>query len=71
MNITVNEFLLWIISQLIVAAGIWGGIRADLRSLHDKANRAQAAADKAHERIDEVLARGDTGSFPPYREHRR
>ena len=56
------EWLTWIISQALVAAAIWGGIRADIRNLHDKAKSAQDAADKAHSRIDDLLHAGETGN---------
>lgn len=62
-----TEWLTWLISQALVAAAIWGGIRSDIRSLHEKSAAAQAAADKAHSRIDDMLRVGETGSHPQWR----
>jgi hypothetical protein len=41
--------------MLLAAGAVYGGIRADLRSAHEKADRALASADKAHKRIDAHL----------------
>jgi len=62
-----TEWLTWLVSQALVAAAIWGGIRADIRNLHDKAKSAQATADKAHSRIDDLLRSGETGNHLPWR----
>lgn len=44
--------------QLLVAGAIYGGIRADLRNIKECAEAAKAAAGRAHERIDNLLAGG-------------
>ena len=50
--------MLWIAGQFVTAAAIWGGIRADVKSLHERIARAELAADSAHKRIDDVLNKG-------------
>lgn len=56
---------LWQIALALVTAGaIYGGIRADLRGMHERVAAAQDAAARAHDRIDECIrgcrhARGD------------
>ena len=65
-----TEVTLFIIGQLLVAAAIWGGIRADLRAIHAKVADAKATADKAHERLDEFLLNGG-GKGPHYRRSTR
>lgn len=60
-----ESIIVWIIGQIVVAAAIWGGIRADLRGLHERVKLAKESADKAHERIDSILH--ETGSHTPFR----
>lgn len=51
----------WVV-QLIVYVGmagaIYGGIRADLKNLHERVAEAKEAAVRAHTRIDSLLERG-------------
>jgi hypothetical protein len=47
--------LKWVIGQLLVAAAIWGGIRVDIRAIHEHMKRIQRTADTAHMRIDRHL----------------
>ena len=54
-NMGGQEVILFLLGQLLVAAGIWGGIRADIRNMHDKIKDAKDTADEAHERIDNIL----------------
>lgn len=51
-ELTPTHMVIWLISQLVVAAAIWGGIRADLRAMHSRVKRVEDAVDKAHGRID-------------------
>lgn len=46
-----------IIIGLCFAAGIYGGIRADLRSLHLRLNQIERSAIRCHDRLDEHLDR--------------
>jgi len=57
-----QEWLLWVVGQIVVAAAIWGGIRSDIKSLHSKIAGVEKMADKAHERIDDLYGMGDTGA---------
>ena len=46
------------IAMLLLSAGaVYGGIRADLKGAHRKAEEAMMRADQAHKRIDEQLFR--------------
>jgi len=44
--------LVW---TLLSAGAVYGGIRADIKSMHERINAAQAAAASAHARIDTHL----------------
>lgn len=57
MTFDMQSVVMFIIGQLITGAAIWGGIRSDIKALHEKAATAKDAADKAHERIDTLLTR--------------
>jgi hypothetical protein len=48
----------WLFQLLTAGAGaasVYAAIRADLARLHEKADNAARAADKAHNRIDEMF----------------
>lgn len=47
--------LMWAVGQVVVAAAIWGGIKAEIKSLHAQVATAQKTADEAHHRIDTYL----------------
>ena len=49
---------MWVASQLIAGAAIWGGIRVDIRAMHSRIERAEKSAEDAHSRIDRILERG-------------
>lgn len=55
MNYSASEFVVFIAGQLLVAAAIWGGIRADIRNMHERLNQIKEVADSAHERIDALM----------------
>lgn len=40
-----NSVLMWIAGQIIVAAAIWGGIRADISNMHKRIDRFEARLD--------------------------
>lgn len=45
--------LLWqIIIGLIIAGAVYGGIRSDIKSMHEHIRRVERAADRAHARLD-------------------
>ena len=58
------QLVLFFAGQLVTAAAIWGGLKVEIRSLHEKVAANKEAADHAHERIDLMLGLGDTGSHP-------
>lgn len=49
--------LMWLAGQIIVGAAIWGGIRADIRSMHARLEHAEKSMTEAHTRIDRLLER--------------
>lgn len=51
------ELLIVIVGQVATAAGVYAAIRADLARAIERATHAQAAADKAHQRIDNMMER--------------
>jgi len=50
-----GEIIMWIVGQIVVAAAIWGGIRADIKAMHSRIDHIQTVADEAHRRIDNHL----------------
>jgi len=44
-----------VLPLILSAGGVYAAIRADLATLHERATNAKEAADKAHDRIDELL----------------
>ena len=50
-----TQIALFFLGQFIVAAAIWGGIRADLKAMHERLNNVQKIADDAHARLDRHL----------------
>ena len=51
------EFVIQLVIMLAGAGAVYGGIRADLRHLHDLYDRNSRATAKAHARIDAILER--------------
>ena len=39
---------------LILAGAVYGGIRSDLKGLHEHIRRVEKDADKAHDRLDAI-----------------
>lgn len=55
----VTPDLYWQIGVTLVTGGaIYGGIRADLKAMHERITSAQSSADKAHERLDNHIDKG-------------
>lgn len=52
-----NPDLLQIVYALVGAGAVYGGIRADLRSMHERIKEAQETAKQAHARLDIHLER--------------
>lgn len=50
-------FVLHVVSMIVVAGAVYGGIRADLRHLGRMVDHAIKSADEAHRRIDDYLVR--------------
>lgn len=49
---------LQLVTVLIAAGAVYGGIRGDLKAIHENLRRIEKAADKAHERIDGLAGVG-------------
>jgi len=41
-----------VITGLILAGAVYGGIRSDIKAIHEHLRRVERSADQAHERID-------------------
>lgn len=50
-----NDLLMFILGQVVVGAGLYGAIRADLKNLHENQVTSQKSLEKAHERIDQLF----------------
>lgn len=48
---------LWVLGQIVTAAAIYGGIRADIKNLHYRVDHAQKAADEVRSRLDSHIDR--------------
>ena len=53
-----HGFFLQLVTVLIAAGAVYGGIRADLRAMYEAISRIERAAEKAHERIDGLAGNG-------------
>jgi hypothetical protein len=49
------NILLWLCGQLILSAAIYGGIRSDIKNMHERLTEAKSLAHDAHKRIDSLL----------------
>lgn len=52
------EWIYSLAGQLVVAGAIYGGIRADVRNLHEAVKEAKETGKEAHQRIDSLLTGG-------------
>ena len=50
-----SDILMWLAGHLIVGAAIWGGIKADIKHMHERINENKARTEEAHRRIDQML----------------
>lgn len=62
----VPNWFLFLISNLVIAGAVYGGIRSDLKHMRNDINRAEKSSDHAHSRIDNILAARAQGI--PYQE---
>ena len=49
------EWMLQAAGYVALAGAVYGGIRSDIKSIHEQVAEAKAAAARAHERIDGLL----------------
>jgi hypothetical protein len=50
-----DTLITWALGQIVVSAGVWGAIRADIRNIHERIGRGEASTTEAHNRIDRIL----------------
>jgi hypothetical protein len=49
------QLLISALPVLVAGVGVYAAIKADLAATHERSTIALASADKAHDRIDEIL----------------
>lgn len=52
------EFWLQLAVMILGAAATYGAIRQDIKNIHTQIENVKETADKAHERIDDILLGG-------------
>jgi outer membrane murein-binding lipoprotein Lpp len=52
------DLLLALVAQVLTGAGVYAAIRADLARALERAHAAKESADKAHNRIDNLMNKG-------------
>lgn len=52
------EWVFQLVGIFAAAAGVYAGIRADIRGIHEGVKHAKESADEAHKRIDLILIKG-------------
>lgn len=57
MEFTVEAYILFVLAQIVTAAAIWGGLRADIKNIHSAMLHNEKAISDAHSRIDTILMR--------------
>lgn len=49
------QLVVFFTGQLVIAASIWGAVRADIRNIHDKIALNSESIKYAHARIDSII----------------
>jgi hypothetical protein len=52
----VPNWILFMVSNLVIAGAVYGGIRSDLKHMRSDIMRAEKVSEHAHSRIDVILA---------------
>jgi hypothetical protein len=53
--VEIEAGLLWqLVTGLILAGAVYGGIRQDLRAMHESLRRVEKMAERAHSRLDQI-----------------
>ncbi len=52
------QLLVTLASQLLAAGAVYGGIRADLRHIHERIESVKEEVERAHARMDQLLMKG-------------
>jgi len=53
-----DHLIVQLVLYVLAAGAVYGGIRADLRHLHEKADQARESARRAHKRLDDLILHG-------------
>lgn len=54
-----DDIVLWVVGQLFVGAALYGGIRVDIKNIHEKINNTANRVSEVNERVDKILLKGD------------
>jgi hypothetical protein len=54
-----DDIVLWVIGQLFVGVALYGGIRVDIKNIHEKINNTANRVSEVNERVDKILLKGD------------
>ncbi|WP_265942480.1 hypothetical protein [Dechloromonas sp. A34] len=55
------DLLLQVGLSVLAAGAVYGGIRQDLKYLHEKTDAARKSARRAHRRLDALITKGRAG----------
>lgn len=53
-----GSLILQIVTVLVACGAVYGGIRSDLKTIHERIAQIERAAEKAHDRIDGMSGAG-------------
>ncbi len=56
-----EDIFIFVVGQIIVAAAIWGGIRKDIKNIHERLTIQTNNINHAHKRIDDFLMMNKRG----------
>lgn len=51
------DLIAQVLYALVAGGAVYGGIRADIKAMHERISAAQRAADEAHRRLDTIIDR--------------
>mgnify|MGYP003627756345 len=54
-----DDIILWVLGQLFVGAALYGGIRVDIKNIHEKINKTDNRVSEVNGRVDKILLKGD------------
>lgn len=51
-----EDLLVWLAGQAVIAAAVWGAIRADIKGIHRRIDSLNESNTHAHQRIDAIYS---------------